>query len=192
MKCLYYLTSTLDSSSHISEDLHQAGVKDWFIHFLSKDVSGLTREKLHSSNDLERLDILRYGLLGVVPGFAGGWVLAWIFDQAKVFGAELPAVAYYAIVFLATLFGAWEGGLIGIASENKKIAVFHDDLEAGNYLIMIYTRKAMEQRVKSVMANRHPEAKLAAMDALFYNPFAELQRLDTGSADTLARRKASA
>lgn len=189
MKCMYYLTSTLDSSSHIADDLHQAGIKDWFIHFLSKDESGLKREKLHSSNYLERLDILRYGLLGVIPGFFGGWVLAAILDQMKIFGPELPGAAYYAIVFLATLFGAWEGGLIGIASENKKIAVFHDDLEAGNYLIMIYTDRAMEDRVKSAMATRHPEARLAAMDSLFYNPFAELKRLDIGSMETFAGGK---
>lgn len=187
MKCLYYLTSTLDSSSHIADDLHQAGIKDWFIHFLSKDESGLKRGKLHSSNYLERLDILRYGLLGILPGFFGGWALAAILDQMKVFGPELPGAAYYAIVFLAALFGVWEGGLIGIASENKKIAVFHDDLEAGNYLIMIYARKAMEERVKSVMTTRHPEARLAAMDTLFYNPFAELERLDIGYTETLAR-----
>jgi len=53
MKCLYYLTSTLDSTRKITDDLHQAGIDDWFIHVLSKDEAGLKKEKIHSSNYLE-------------------------------------------------------------------------------------------------------------------------------------------
>ena len=36
IKCLYYLTSTLDSTRHITDDLHEAGIDDWFIHVLSE------------------------------------------------------------------------------------------------------------------------------------------------------------
>jgi hypothetical protein len=177
MKCIYYLTSTLESSRKISDDLHRAGIGDWFIHFLSRDDSGLKREKLHSSNYLERLDILRYGLLGAVLGFVCGLIVAVIVAQIRPFGEDVPAVAYYAIVVISTLFGSWEGGLTGIATENKKLSVFHDDLAAGKHLIMIYARKAMEDTVKSAMAACHPEAKLVAVDPLFYNPFAALKRL---------------
>ena len=66
-----------------------------------------------------------------------------------------------------TLFGSWEGGLFGVATENKKIALFHDDLESGSYLIIIYTRKAAEEALKKVMETQHPEADLAAIDATF-------------------------
>jgi len=177
MKCIYYLTSTLESSHKISDDLNQAGVGDWFIHILSRDDSGIKREKLHSSNYLERLDILRYGLLGAMLGFAAGAIVALIVAQIKLFGEEIPAIVYYAIVVVFTLFGSWEGGLTGIATKNRKLSVFHDDLSAGKHLIMIYASKAMEDTVKSVMAARHPEAKLAAVDSLFYNPFAALKRL---------------
>jgi len=177
MKCIYFVTSTLESSSNISDDLHDAGIADWFIHFLNKDDSGIKRRKLHSSNYLEQLDLLRYGLLGAILGFVTGLVLALTVAQVKPFGYEVSTFVFYAIVVVATLFGMWEGGLIGVASENKKLSVFHDDLEAGKYLIMIYVRAAMEDKVKSMMAARHPEAQLAAMDSLFYNPFAALKRL---------------
>jgi len=177
MKCIYYLTSTLESSSNISNDLQQAGIGDWFIHFLSRDDSGIKRKKLHSSNYLERLDVLRYGLLGALLGFVAGLIVAVIITQIKPFGENTPAIVYYAIVVVFTLFGSWEGGLTGIATENRKLNVFHDDLAAGKHLIMIYVRNAMEDTVKSVMAAHHPEAKLVAADSLFYNPFAALKRL---------------
>jgi hypothetical protein len=77
----------------------------------------------------------------------------------------------FAIVGVATLFGAWEGGLIGVAAENHKIARFHDEIEAGNYLVLIYAFKEQEERVKAMMSARHPEARLAAVDRHFINPF---------------------
>ena len=105
-------------------------------------------------------------------GFAAGLIVA----QIKPFGEDIPAFVYYAIV-VSTLFGSWEGGLTGIATENRKLSVFHDDLAAGKHLIMIYARKAMEDTVRSATAARHPEAKLVAVDSLFYNPLAALKRL---------------
>ena len=64
MKCMYYLAPTLDDTQRISDDLHEAGVNDWFLHVVSKDEAGLRREKLHSSNYLETLDVVRDGFIG--------------------------------------------------------------------------------------------------------------------------------
>ena len=52
------------------------------------------------------------------------------------------------IVALVMLFGAWEGGLTGIATENKKLERFHHDIEAGKYLILIYARKEQGAAVR--------------------------------------------
>ena len=69
MKTMYYLTPTLVSTHQVSDDLHHAGVKDWFIHVISKDESGLSREHIHSSNYLETLDLVRDGIIGAMIGF---------------------------------------------------------------------------------------------------------------------------
>jgi hypothetical protein len=61
-----YLMATLESASHITNDLHGAGIRDWFIHVLSKDEVGLRKMKIHSSNYLEQLDILRFGIIAIV------------------------------------------------------------------------------------------------------------------------------
>ncbi|WP_411725659.1 hypothetical protein [Methyloglobulus sp.] len=177
MKCIYYLTSTLDSTGHISDDLHEAGIGNWFIHVLSKDEAGLSKKKIHSSNYLEQLDILRFGIIGAIIGFIVGLFAANWMDTAKPFGSDVPGIAYFAVVAVLTLFGAWEGGLVGIASENKKVALFHDDIEAGKYLILIYARKDRETIVKTVMNSKHPEAELVAEDEYFYNPLTGLKRI---------------
>lgn len=176
MKCLYYVTTTLDSTQQISDDLHDAGIDDWFFHVISKDESGLKREQIHSGNYIEKLDILRYGILGALIGFVAGLVVSLIVMVMEPFGSEAKGIVYFGIVALMTCFGAWSGGLTGVASENKKIAEFHDEIEAGKYLVLIYARKNKDSTVRGVMTNKHPEAVLSAVDENFYNPLAGITR----------------
>ena len=88
----------------------------------------------------------------------------------------MPNFVYYALVGVATLFGTWEGGLIGIGIENRKLAKFHDDIEAGKFLVLIYALKEQEAAVSRMMRERHPESELAAVDRHFINPFSSLKR----------------
>jgi hypothetical protein len=178
MKCLYYLAPTLKSTQDISDDLHEVGVNDYFLHVVSRDESGLKQHHIHSSNYLETLDLIRDGLIGAVLGFLAGLLGVWALQHFEPFGPNIhvPTWVYYAIVAAATCFGAWEGGLIGVATENKKIARFHDELEAGKYLILIYALKSKEDAVRAMMRERHPEAELAAVDRHFINPFRGTRR----------------
>ena len=84
-----------------------------------------------------------------------------------------------AAVAAATLFGAWEGGLTGIATENKKLAEFHHDIEAGLYLVLVYTPREREATVRWLVRARHPEAELAGIDRHFLNPFSPVKRRQT-------------
>jgi len=178
MKCLYYLAPTLKSTQDISDDLHEVGVNDYFLHVVCRDESGLRRQHIHSSNYLETLDLIRDGLIGGVVGFFVGLLGVWLLQHFAPFGpnVSVPSFVYYAIVGVATLFGAWEGGLIGVATENRKLAKFHDDLEAGKYLILIYALKAKEDAVRKMMRERHPESELVAVDSHFINPFSTVKR----------------
>src|SRR3990170_3483580 len=144
MKCIYYLTSTLSSTHDVAEDLHQVGVKDFYLHVISKDECGLKKQHIHSSNYLETLDV--------------------------------PSYVYAILVGAATLFGAWSGGLAGIGTENKKLRRFHDDIDAGKYLILVYVRKHQEATVRKMMTERHSDAELVAVDSHFINPFTSVER----------------
>lgn len=177
MRCIYYLSPTLKSTQQVSDDLHSIGVDDWFLHIHSKDESGLVKEHLHSSNYLETLDFIREGFIGAGIGFVAGLALAGLTAIAEPFGTAIPIYAYAAIVFVVTCFGAWVGGLTGVAQENKKIARFHNDIVAGKYLVLIYAKEHQVQKIKNMMESQHPEAQLAAIDAHFLNPFSDLQMI---------------
>jgi hypothetical protein len=118
--------------------------------------------------------VLRRRVRDLLAGVLGVWALQHY--QPLGPNVHVPSFVYYLIVAVATLFGAWEGGLIGVASENKKLARFHDDLEAGKYLILIYALKAKEDTVRAMMRERHPEAELVAVDSHYINPFSSIKR----------------
>jgi hypothetical protein len=176
MKCLYYLAPTLESTHDISDDLHAVGIRDFFVHVISRDEAGLKKQHIHSSNYLETLDVVRDGLIGGVLGFIVGLIGVALLRYFDPFGIEVPNLVYYALVGVATLFGTWEGGLVGIGVENRKIARFHDDIEAGKFLILIYALKEQEGAVRKMMKERHPESEFAAVDRHFVNPFSSPRR----------------
>jgi len=189
MKCFYYLAPTIKSTHEISDDLHGVGIKDFYIHVISKDESGLRQHHIHSSNYLETLDVIRVGFLGAAFGFFVGLICIEAMRYFQPFGPDVPEFVYLIVAGLATLFGAWEGGLIGVGVENKKLARFHDDVEAGKYLILIYARKQKEGEVRAMMTARHSEAELAAEDRYFLNPFSRVLRSARAGSDSKAMQK---
>ena len=178
MKCLYFLTPSLTSTDRVSVDLHDVGVQDFYLHVISRDERGLKQHQIHSSNYFETLDIIRDGFIGSACGFLIGMVGIGLLMYFKPFGADfvIPNFVYAMLVGAATLFGAWEGGLLGIDSENKKLAKFHDDLVSGKYLILVYVRKHREAVVRKMMQENHPEAELVAVDSHFINPFSSVEK----------------
>lgn len=173
MKCLYFLASNLSCTQDVSDDLHSAGISDFYLHVVSRDESGLRKQHIHSSNYLETLDVVRDGVIGALLGMVAGLVGIGLLMYFRPFGpdVQISTLVYGALVGVATLFGAWEGGLMGIASENRKLRRFRDAIAAGNYVILVYVRRHQEDVVRRMMQERHPDAELVAVDTHFMNPF---------------------
>lgn len=176
MKCMYYLAPSLVSTHQISDDLKGVGISDWNVHVISKDPAGLKKERLHSANWLETHDLLRDGFIGANFGFIFGVLAAGALMLFKPFGPNVPGIAYAFLIGVLTLFGAWVGGLTGMDSENQKIRRFHDDIEAGKYVILIYAPKGQGEVVKEMMGRKHPESRHIATDRQFINPFSRVVR----------------
>lgn len=176
MKCLYFLSPDLVSTKKVSADLRDVGIDDWFVHVVSKDEAGLKKEKLHSSNWLETRDLLRDGFIGANIGFIVGVIAAGLVMYFQPFGPETPGFVYGIIIAFATCFGAWEGGLFGIATQNRKLRRFSHHIDNGKYLLLIYTMKGQRELVKDMMRKRHPEAEHVATDRQVFNPFGIVRR----------------
>jgi hypothetical protein len=177
MKCIYYIAPTLPSVQRIAEDLHAAGVNDFYLHVVAKDELGLKQQHIHSANYFETLDVIRDGYVGAAIGFLAGLVGIGLMQYFEPFGPDVPSSVYVALVAAATLFGAWEGGLTGVDSQNKKLRKFRAELKAGKYLMLVYVRKHREATVQALMQENHPEAELAGIDTHFINPFSAVKPL---------------
>jgi hypothetical protein len=58
-----------------------------------------------------------------------------------------------------------------MSTENKKLQRFHDALAAGQYLILVYVRRAQEAAIRRLMDERHAEAGFVGSDTHLINPF---------------------
>ena len=171
MKRLYYLTDNIDSTEQISNDLHAAGITDWNFHVLSKDEAGLYKRHIHTANYAQKLDIVRNAERGALLGLVAAILTVMFIKSSGRFGSNPGGMFYVAIIGFITLFGAWAGGLAGIARENRKIACYHDDIEAGKFLIMIDVKAGKADEVRGLMSKNHPQAQFKRIGSTFINPF---------------------
>ncbi|MDI9243872.1 hypothetical protein [Marinobacter sp. CHS3-4] len=167
---LFYLVSSIDSAKDISDDLHQHGVTDWRFHIVSKDEAGLYTHQLHTASVLDRTDLPRFVERGALIGFV--LALAILLPLSFLEVLAMPAAAWIALFAFIVAAGAWVGGFGGIQNENYRLQPFHQDIEAGKYLIMVDTPKDHVAKVKELMTKNHPEAKLQGKDSSVNNPFA--------------------
>lgn len=177
MKCLYYLASSIDTTHSISDDIQEAGVNNWFLHIISRDSVGIKKHHLHSGNYIEQLDIMRDAILGAIIGLILGLISVAVISFNDYFPPEVPSITNYFIVMMFTMFCSWEGGLLGITNENKKLSEFHDDLEEGKYLILVYARANQEEAIIQMMSTKHPTIHLEGSDSSFFNPLSRVQRI---------------
>jgi hypothetical protein len=161
-------------SAKVADDLHQEGLEDFYLHVISKDAAGLIEKHIHSSNYIETLDLFRGTTIGGLIGFTVSLLASIYAYNAQIFGQEISTLYYFIFILFVTLFGIWEGGLYGVASENQKIKPFLDEIEKGKYLVLVYAEKEQEDNIRNMMEREHPESKLVATDKHFINPFSKL------------------
>ena len=167
MKRLYYITPQINSAEQIAKDMHNEGVKDWNFHVLSKDRDGLYRHHIHSANPLQEFDIIHSALRGGIFGLTVALALCLSVNLISGYAAlSLPL-----LLLVGALFGSWLGALIGLTHENYKVARFHNEIEAGNFLVMVDVHKNEESKIKTLMEHYHPEASGAGEDSTLINPF---------------------
>jgi hypothetical protein len=63
-----------------------------------------------------------------------------------------------------------------VATENQKLKRWHEQIEAGKYLILIYAHKGQGEAIKAMMLAQHPESRHVATDHRFLNPFGRVRR----------------
>ena len=154
MRRLYYIADSVDDAEAVTLALKAEGIRDWHLHVLAKDEAGLYTHKIHSANPIHQLDVvhtgLRYAFVGLLVGLLLAGVLL-VLHLTGIVGLTINALAFVILGGLGMCFGAWEGGLVGLTRENYKIERYHEEIEAGKYLIMVDVTSQQRPLVKEMM-----------------------------------------
>jgi hypothetical protein len=176
MQRLYYLADDVETTRRVSDALHKEGISDWNFHVLAKDEAGLYTHHIHSATPYQQLDLIhtaqRWGLGGGAIGLAAG-MLGYLLQPLAWQVNELVVVL---VTLLGACFGAWIGGMVGLTRENYKVSPFHDDIEAGRYLIMVDVHKEFRPRVRELMNMQFPLVQRCGSSSTLINPFERAAR----------------
>ena len=171
MQRLYYLADDIEVTERVSEALHREGISDWNFHVLAKDEAGLYTHHVHSATPYQQLDIVRTGQRWGLIGGAIGLLAGLVCRELQPFPWETTHVIVAMMMLIGGFFGAWQGGMIGLTRENYKIAPFHDDIEAGRYLLMVDVRRDDRPRVRELMNMQFPSVQRCGSSSTIINPF---------------------
>jgi hypothetical protein len=168
MKRLYYLSKNIDYVKAISDELHQGGISDWNFHVVSRDDAGLYTHHLHGSGPLQRTDFVHWALRGTLLGL----LLSLLVVAGLLWQTSLPYVVMVCAALLLTMFSTWVGGLIGISHVNYKVARYYDNLQAGEYLMMVDIPRKYAVGIEALIEYHHSgEAQKVGESSRFDNPF---------------------
>ncbi len=175
MKRLFYVVDDIETTQAISDVLHDEGIIDWNFHVLARDEAGLVNHRIHAANLYQQLDLLhtgsRFGVVGAAVGLLLGLLGYWL-AQTGALGFSFDVAAVILITLVGGMFGSWQGGMVGMSRENYKVARFHDDIEAGRYLVMVDVHSKNKTQIREVMSLRFPEVEYGGSDSTLINPFA--------------------
>ena len=154
MRRLYYVADHVDDVQAVMFALQRLGISQWHLHVLAKDAAGLYTHKIHSANPIHQLDVVhtaaRFSLTGMLCGAMLAVTLYLLAHWGMVNFSPSPIVLGI-LVLVGFCFGAWEGGMVGLTRENYKIERFHDDIDAGKYLIMVDVKRDERPLVRELM-----------------------------------------
>lgn len=177
MRRLYYIADDLPTTRAISETLRDEGITDWHFHVVARDEDGLYRHHIHSATPIQQLDIIHTGERWAAMG-AGIGLLAGL---VAYFAALLPwnptLLSVLAFTALGGFFGAWQGGMVGLSRESYKLEPFHEEIEAGRYLIMVDVKPDSRARVREIMNMGFPRVRYCGKDSTFINPLKRPRRI---------------
>ena len=159
MRRLYYLTSDLENIVKVSNLLQQQGFGKWRVRVISKNESGIYRSNLQSTQIYQDNDMLHWGLLGAFIGAFIGILAAFTFKLVDPFDMPIPWPVLIIVSGVFTCFGAWSGGLFGVAHLNYKTYKFFKSVNAGSHVMLVDIPIKDKKTVCSLIRNNFTDIK---------------------------------
>ena len=153
---LYFLLPDVASATRTANDLLLARVEDRHMHFLAK--RGTDLGELHEAGYLFKTDLVRGAGFGLVLGVLGGVVLGSLIVNYPPEGTH-PG--------LGAALGVWMGSMAAVAVPNSRLKSFNEEIARGKVLLILDVPYREVDRMRGVVASRHPEVVLSAQETRY-------------------------
>jgi len=168
MRRLYYLFKNVNAAKPISDDLHQIGIDDEHLHFMSRESDKLADMHVHSASVVDETGSGRTSIVGLAVGVVSMLLMAH-FSLAHVYGGVLPVMGYLIAAVAGGTLGWWFGAFIGMFKKNHHLeGVFDKDHDDGTLLMIDVFDDEEESRATQMMNARHAEATLSRVDKNYH------------------------
>ena len=135
------------------------------MHFLAK--RGTALGELHEAGYLFKTDLVRGAGFGLALGVLGGVVLGSIIVNYPPEGTHPGLAAAMIATLVGAALGVWMGTMAAIAVPNSRLKHFNEEIGRGKVLLILDLPFAELERVRQIVASRHPEIVLSAQETRY-------------------------
>ena len=162
---LYFLLPDVASATRTANDLLLARVEDRRMHFLAK--RGTDLGELHEASYLIKTDIRRGAAIGIAFGLLAGAILGALIVNYPPAGTQPPPWSLVIAMIVGAVLGLWMGSMAAAAVPNSRLQAFSDEIARGKVLMIVDVPYEQVNRIREVVAARHPEVVLSAQDTRY-------------------------
>ena len=162
---LYFLLPDVASATRAANDLLLARVEDRHMHFLAK--RGTALGELHEAGYLFKTDLVRGAGIGLALGVLGGVVLGSLIVNYPPEGTHPGLGAAVIATILGAVLGVWMGSMAAVAVPNSRLKSFNEEIARGKVLLILDVPYREVDRMRGVVASRHPEVVLSAQETRY-------------------------
>lgn len=162
---LYFLLPDVASATRTADDLLLARVEHRRMHFLAK--RGTELGDLHEASYVIKTDIRRGAAMGVAFGLLAGAILGALIVHYPPAGTQPPPGAAVIAMIVGALLGLWMGSMAAAAVPNSRLKAFGGEIERGKVLMIVDVPYGQVDRIRDIVAARHPEVMLSAQETRY-------------------------
>lgn len=133
----YYITDSLEDLAEVEQSLLNEGFMDSQIHVLSEQDAEVARLQLHEVESVLKKDVIHSTKIGAVVGIILALItllFAYFMNWFNSPSGWLPFV-FLSIIIIG--FCTWEGGFIGIQTDNINFRRFKRLVNNGKHLLFV-------------------------------------------------------
>lgn len=170
MSRLYFLAENLQSIVNAKSIFNRLEIPGLDIHVWGRNRQQIVEQDLNPLAPMDQSDLIHSGEQGALLGCGMGFIIGMGVIAAAPPQLGLGVGTLLLVTAFITLFGSWVGGLVGMASDNYQLEPFHQQVDDGQFLVLLDTEADKADRVIRDLTQAVPTLHYAGENDSWNNP----------------------